>query len=263
MKRGLIFIIIILLGVIAYMYFAGRAGVGQPISEPIEETPSLDPAEDQKPVAIFDSLIDKEIVDENEFLIVNIVYPAFDNKKLSDEVKNVVEGKLRQFKKDINFDNFPAEERARIEQFGYKYTFDAAYKIYQGRGVSTVLLDFSAYTGGAHGSHYLKSINYNKENNRITIGDLFKPETNYLSKLSETSRINLKEQHAQNIDSWAEDGTSPTTDNFSTFYIDSEGMLNIVFQPYQVAPWASGVVEVFIDMETELKDVVSEEFLNQ
>ncbi len=263
MKKALIIVVILLLGVIGYMYFTNRVGEYETSPEPLEDTSPLVPAEDQKPVALYDSFGDKEIKEENEFLIVNIVYPFFDNKKLSDEVEDIVEGELRQFKKDINFDNFPIEEKNRIKEFGYKYTFDGSYEINEGEGLHSIVLDFSTYTGGAHGNHYIRSINYNDAGQRITIGDVFQPETNYLSELSRISRVKLQEKLAENVSSWMEEGTAPITENFSTFYTDSEGMLHIIFQPYQVGPWATGVVDISIDMKSELGSIIDPKYLSE
>jgi hypothetical protein len=262
MKKGLIIVIILLVGVIAYMYFHEKSVVS--VENDTDSEVILDDESDEtiNDRSLFDGEEEKKINEENEFLIVKMSYPAFADSEIGRDVESFVEAELRQFKKDISFDNFPLEEKNRIEQMGYKYTFDSNYKLYEGRGVSTVFLDFSTYTGGAHGGHYLKSMNYNDDGQRITIGDMFMSETNYLTKLSETSRVKIKEKLEDGVGAWADEGTAPTTDNFSTFYTDMEGILHIVFQPYQVAPWAAGVVEISIDMKSELGDIIDPKYLN-
>lgn len=262
MKKGLILTIVLLVGVIAYMYFHKRGDVAE---VPLDtDTDLVLEPEDTGTITklLFNGEVKKEINEENEFLIVKVAYPAFEDENVSKEVLNAVEGELTQFKKDINFDNFPPEERDRIKEFGYKYTFDSAYELKEGKGLHSIILDFSTYTGGAHGNHYIKSFNYNDAGQRITIGDVFSPETNYLTKLSELSRVKIKEKLEDGVGSWADEGTTPTTDNFSTFYTDMEGVLHIVFQPYQVAPWSAGVVEISIDMKSELGDIIDTKYLN-
>ena len=116
--------------------------------------------------------------------------------------------------------------------------------------------------GGAHGGHILRSLNFREGDEQFTIGDVFKPGSGYLATLSKLSRTKLKAALGNELGNWSDDGTTPVTSNFEAFYL-TEGKLHIIFQPYQVAPWASGAPEITIDLASELKDVISSTFLNE
>ena len=255
MKKLLIFVIIVLIGVIIWQ--ATRKGGGEVVEAPQGEETAKDEQNKAETRVVLEGEEERSIVESYEFLDIKVKYPSFKDSKISTEIKDFVEGEIRRFKAEISFEDFPVTERERIKESGYKYIFDGGYEIHEGEGISSIVLDFSTYTGGAHGGHYLKSLNYSSSGEILSIGSLFAPSSGYLSRLSELSRKKLHEALGENLGNWSEDGTAPVTDNFSTFYLTQDGMLNIIFQPYQVAPWSAGVPKVSIDLSAELADILN------
>ena len=57
------------------------------------------------------------------------------------------------------------------------------------------------------------------------------------------------------------EGTKPTKDNYKLFYLNNDGM-TILFAPYQLVPWSSGVITVDIPW-TNLSDIIKDEYQNE
>lgn len=254
-------IIIVLIGVIGFMVFGGKK------DSPVEEIPGtpVAPVVDKTPQSsgpILGREEEKTITESTQYLKVDAKYPSFENDSVSEIVEDFVQAQLAQFKSETNIDGMSQSEKDFLFQNGSKYEFSTTYKIYEAENLSTVLLSISTYTGGAHNSLVLRSLNFNKEGKTITIGDLFEPESNYLSELSSLSRTKLKASLKDNSAEWFTDGTTAVTKNFETFYLTDENMLHIVFQPYQVAAWVAGAPEISINIKTELGDIISGKYLS-
>ena len=64
--------------------------------------------------------------------------------------------------------------------------------------------------------------------------------------MSELTRKKLLEQELPQ--DMVEAGTAPEEENFSTFLLEEDG-LTVYFNPYQVGPWAAGVVTVTLPLK--------------
>ncbi|MCC7469932.1 MAG: DUF3298 domain-containing protein, partial [Bacteroidetes bacterium] len=93
----------------------------------------------------------------------------------------------------------------------------------------------------------------------ISIGSIFTPGSKYLARLSEITRKKLKKEFSNDSANWIDEGTTPITSNFETFYFEDEDVLVLVFQPYQVLAWAEGVQEIQINFK-EIEDILNEEY---
>jgi hypothetical protein len=116
-------------------------------------------------------------------------------------------------------------------------------------GIVTVLFDFDEYTpGAAHPWGVMASINYDTRSQRLlTLSDLFRPDCNYVSRLSEIS-IHELEQHEYAEESAIRHGAGPVKKNFQVFTLtDTELVLH--FQQYQVAAGAVLSEQVSISLE--------------
>ncbi len=205
----------------------------------------------------------REIKSDEQYISIDAKYPKFSDSNISKSVKDFVVSSIASFKIENNIDNLTQTDKDFIFQNGAKYQYNVDYKTYTTDTLGTVVVLMANYTGGAHGNLVVKSLNYNNNSQQLTIGDLFQPESDYLTRLSEISRQKLPAVLGDNIGAWSDDGTAPTSDNFQTFYMKDKNTLNIVFQPYQVAPWVAGSPEISIDIPSELSDIINPQFLNQ
>ncbi|MCW9707016.1 DUF3298 and DUF4163 domain-containing protein [Fodinibius salsisoli] len=132
------------------------------------------------------------------------------------------------------------------------------------------------YTGGAHGNHFYKTVNYdNSGKHFIRLTDLFADST-ALHPVSEYSRKKIVSELTQRISvltdsadstqelsmsslGWINDGTAPDFPFFQHFLLARPGPnghptgLQIFFPPYQVAAYAAGSFDIFVP-ESVFKD---------
>jgi hypothetical protein len=258
MKKLLLGLNIVLIGVVLYLVLGGKKEAVAPSENlPSTEGPKIE--ETKESSEILSGEEEKIIYDNSKYLKIDIKYPAFENKTTSKVIKDFVDNQLEIFKKESSYETLSQDEKDRMDENGSQYEFLITYKTYRTENTASVVFSIYNYNGGAHGGLIIRSLNFKSNDNLFTIGDIFQPESNYLETLSKISRTKLKEKLAENLGSWGDDGTAPITSNFETFYL-TPGKLNIVFQPYQVAPWASGTPEISIDIKNELGGITNKNF---
>ncbi len=116
--------------------------------------------------------------------------------------------------------------------------------------------------GAAHPSHTIDTYIYDYQNKKlVTVSDLFKQGSNYLTVLSKLSKEDLIAQSKQGDmgyvydEAMVTDGTAPRADNFSKILPIKDGLV-IYFDEYQVAAYAAGPQQVTIPYG-KLKDIIS------
>ncbi|MBC8506196.1 MAG: DUF3298 domain-containing protein [Anaerolineales bacterium] len=121
-----------------------------------------------------------------------------------------------------------------------------------GHDVLSVLFVNFFYLGGAHPGSYHWSLNYDfNSGQELTLGDLFIPGSPYLERIAEFCIPQLTEK--LEFDIW-EDGAVPTPENYQVWALTSSGVL-IIFDEYQVAPYAAGPQQVIVPYEI-LSDII-------
>lgn len=112
-------------------------------------------------------------------------------------------------------------------------------------------------SGAAHPFNYTKGFNYNvAKKQQVTLDDVFKPNSSYIERLSEraisTLLIARANQQGNTVDQqqeeWIREGASPKKENFTNWAF-SDNLLIIYFNPYQVAPYAAGIIEAPVPWE--------------
>jgi len=115
-----------------------------------------------------------------------------------------------------------------------------------GHDVLSVLFVNFFYLGGAHPGSYHWSINYDfATGQELSLGDLFIPGSPYLERISDYSIQQLNER--LEFDIW-EDGAEPTLENYDVWALSADGIL-IIFDEYQVAPYAAGPQQVIVPFD--------------
>ncbi len=176
-------------------------------------------------------------------------------------MKNFVADTIAQFKADGNFANLTKKD---IQMMGFdqgrKETLNIVYLI--ASSPRTVSYIFTIYmdTLGAHGNTLFHTFTFDTTTGEsLSIGDLFLPGTDYLGTLSGISRAKLPKIIGEFADtSMIANGTTPEDKNFANFFIDN-GVLDILFSPYQVGPYAIGPQTLRIST-SELSDTLKAEY---
>jgi hypothetical protein len=118
--------------------------------------------------------------------------------------------------------------------------------------VLSVLFQISEYSGGAHPGDFHNSINYNLVSGKvIDLSELFIPGSDYLATMASLSIANLR-QNPYLDDQDIGRGAAPKPENYRLWTITPEGLM-IMFEEYQVGPYAAGPQIIVIPFEA-LKD---------
>lgn len=108
---------------------------------------------------------------------------------------------------------------------------------------ASIMFQHYAYDGGAHGNYTSLPFNYSfKDEKMIGIKDVLGGSQERLETLSQKVRAYLEERNDVFEGAVAE-VSGPQWDNFSTFFLTEDSII-IMYQRYEVAPYASGIVSI-------------------
>lgn len=119
------------------------------------------------------------------------------------------------------------------------------------RGVLSLSLLNYAFTGGAHGNTLQRSLTFDANTGRsYTIGELFKPDSNYQKKLNRIIQAQIKSRKLPLL------GDYPGITADQDFYIADKSLV-VYFPLYAIVPYAWGFpyfpISVF-----EIQDIIDE-----
>ena len=188
---------------------------------------------------------DYKYTEEAPYYAIEARYPAG-----RPVVEAALAASIAQFKEDGNFANLTAED-IQIQGLGpdRKYAYDAEYKTYNAPGYTSYFYTIYQDTLGAHPNGYFLTFVFDKDGNKVALGQLFPNNPNWLEELSLVLSNEVVAQMKQRtgLDDitgavFAE-GLATKEENFQNFVIDGD-MLVVEIPPYQVAAYAAGSFEV-------------------
>lgn len=201
----------------------------------------------------------RTVTEETGLWSVKIFYPVLGNREADASLASAVEKMLAEFKANATDPSkLPGEPKPtwknelRIEYVTSRFSKD----------ILSVRLIVLAFTGGAHPNttNVTKTFDL-RSGKELALADIFREDADYLALLSQVSRDDLAGT-MQNADlNMIQEGTAPREENFQSFMLDEQGM-KLIFDPYQVAPYAAGTQEVYLGW-SRLRDVVRAEFRPQ
>lgn len=155
----------------------------------------------------------------------------------------------------------------QLGQDGRQYALDIAYTATSSPTIDSYVFTIYQDTMGAHPNGTYQTFNFDAATgDRLTISSIFLPNSGFLNRLSTMARASLPATIAseEQIDpsqvdmGMIADGTGPTIDNFSQFYV-ANGQLVIIFPPYQVGPYSLGTVLFPIPL-SQVKNILEPEY---
>lgn len=173
---------------------------------------------------------------------ININYPNDKYYRLNEEICKIIN--------EYRFDFINSLRDYNI-QSNIIYELNMSYEKYEYKNYISYVYNVEEYTGGAHPNHYIFTVIYDKELNKIiSIVDLINVNKNILNRLSILSRNELLSNYAINInDNNLKDmfynGTNPIITNFKNIAFTNEGIL-IIFERYSIAPYYMGEFKIII-----------------
>lgn len=191
---------------------------------------------------------------------IEVNYPSFSGLSdtatesvINSQIQKQMESEVTSFKQEVdqteqNLGNVPQSIQEAINEF--YITFDVVRADDQIVSVQFKVMDYQA--GMDHPNNYNLVFNYDVIGKKqITNAALFAPNADYLSVLSTTTKDLLIKRFSDNpyAGDFINEGTAPTTDNFKLFTIGPRE-LNVIFDPYQVAPYYEGTQIVSLPFNT-------------
>lgn len=170
-----------------------------------------------------------------------MTYPRTEFPVFNKEIKNYVNPLLDEF---MEYGEAPIQP-------DFPYTLDMYYEKYQEKDDITYVFFTSFYLGGAHPNNTIKTITYNKKEDKIiTIDTLIEEYPNLLEILSEESRNILKKYPNfknlnQSMNEMLLEGTKTDRNNFRNFAFSKDGLI-IFFEQYQIAPYSEGSFRITV-----------------
>lgn len=162
------------------------------------------------------------------------------NAVLTSHVKHSYQSylQLKENEKEIKNEDFCKENPSSCN-----YTFNTRYEVkYNAGGVLSILLYDDSYTGGAHGMSVVTSYNFNISSGyKITLNDVLKSKKSYQKVKKYVSDYMLKHP-----DLFFDPTTNDFTINKDTSFNYTKEGIGLVFQEYEIAPYAAGTPSINI-----------------
>lgn len=177
--------------------------------------------------------------------------------ELNQEVKKYAGGIIKSYQSDV----------ASIEDGeNGNEAVDSSYQVVTDNDrLFALRIDTSIVMAGSN--QYTKIYNVDKKTgNTITLNDLFQKDSDYLNRISEEIKKQMKENMEKDsnlqyfLDKDVDDYSFDGIKNDVNFYVNKDGKLTIVFDKYEVAPGYMGIVEFTIPTNV-ISDIAKDGYL--
>lgn len=196
---------------------------------------------------------------EDTSAYVKIYYPqisGLENSEVQEKINSFLESEFMQAKSW--FDDFVADTDYTSEfPPDWVFSFETDFRVsFNSKKFLSIVLDYYEFTGGAHGNYYSVGYNiYTFDGKVVTLTDILK--SNSLQALSEFCSeeiLNMFNSNTLNEAGLFEDELNLSDDQ--DFYIIPDALV-IQFDPYEIAPYAMGSIEVEL-IFSKIKNILKE-----
>jgi len=206
----------------------------------------------------------KAIKYKDEYTEVNIKIPVIEgmeNSELMAQLNQEFEKKALDFKKES--ERITKEVAEESKEQGWPLRTGSVYIEYEAQindnRTMSISVIYYQYTGGAHGNSNKETVNLDLVNEKeLSLRDLFDGSEDYKEIL--TKEI-LKQMNNDKDNLFPETLKDFKASDDLKFYLTDEGIV-FYFNPYEVAPYASGIVEYKISYDS-LRDVLNKNYMQQ
>jgi len=222
-----------------------------------EDTPVA--AEESKTITALEKVIEEE--NSEKKYEINAFYPeinglADEEKQLvvNEEIEKLIIDDIDLFKYSI--DGWDTEGFPELEDIKSIMGTSYGISLMTNNVISIMFYIYEYYSGAAHGLERTQAFNFDiGSRDYIMLGDLFEPDFNYLDFLSCYCVEELKEGPVETWGNIEESGVGPSENSFKNFVLTEDSIV-IFFDPYIVACYAAGIVEVEIPY-SEFRDHIN------
>lgn len=196
---------------------------------------------------------------EDTSAYVKISYPQISglgNSEVQGKINSFLETEFMQAKSW--FDDFVADTDYTSEfPPDWVFSFETDFRVtFNSKDFISVVLDYYEFTGGAHGNYY--SIGYNirtSDGKVLGLSDILKPNSlQALSEFCAEEIMNMFDANSLNEAGLFEDELNISEDQ--DFYIIPNALV-IQFDPYEVAPYAMGSIDVELEF-SKIKNILKD-----
>ncbi|WMJ79850.1 DUF3298 and DUF4163 domain-containing protein [Clostridium sp. MB40-C1] len=185
----------------------------------------------------------KKLVSQDNLLSAELNVPVISgllNFELQKQINSVLERDAISFKDKVSklAKEYDAEEiDPEFKRLPFCVNID--YKVsYNRNNFLSLYIDYYEYTGGAHGSTTRKCYNIDlKTGKLLNLKDIFSKNSNYKEIINET----IKTEIQKNPEKYFEESFQGIVDD-QCFVVEGNDLV-IYFQQYEIAPYASGILE--------------------
>ncbi|WP_190279564.1 DUF3298 and DUF4163 domain-containing protein [Ornithinibacillus gellani] len=189
-----------------------------------------------------------ELIEEKESYKITFSFPRFSIPEIDALVAEPMQKEFEEEVKRIkeNAENLSEEEKELESQ--YQSLFDVSFSepVITDEFISILFNDY-IYGGGVHGDYGVTGFNFDIQKKRVIQLEDVIQDMNKLDKLAEKTLEKLiqKEVVIPNGSYFdiAEESTKPDPKNYANFTLTTDGII-FYFNPYAVAPYAAGLIEV-------------------
>ncbi len=195
-------------------------------------------------------------------VVVNIHYPILsgaseaDNQAFNNAVQTVEDEVVADFLAGLAENNIEAAPNTaeQISSCLGGYTI-----LHASTRIVSLTLDFSNYvSGAAHPISFQHTLNYDFDTHKVlSLADLFIPDSDYLNRIAGYAQQDLTAREML----FYPEGAAAEAQNYQSWVLSNEG-LTVLFDVYQVAPYAAGPQQVTIPFEA-LADMLQPTALEQ
>lgn len=232
-KKQLALFTIAVLALVAFIVIGFRtSGTADPEAtqdQPVDVATALWPSREVEKVSV-----------DQKTTYANITgsYPKTASDSITMYFKSFAEEQVGQFLDDTSW---AGEVQSAASD---NLTLDITYKSVQSSTVQTYIFTVNSYTGGAHGLQFRKTFSFNKEGQLLTLSNLFSNGFDGLPTFAKAVQKELLKRPGAQAD-WIADGAGAKEENYRSFVVTDTG-ITILFDPYQVAPWSDGAIDISI-----------------
>ncbi len=214
-----------------------------PVMPLVSATPEPSPTVEDSPGLKLITRIQDEFM-ETPAAVINLRFPGLSGASIKIDafnrfVEDIVMHEAGTFRDDLGeWEDYP-------DMLSVPSTFVSGYSVYSANpSLVSLKLEFVIYfAGAAHPFSYTRTVNYDMKNDAgYSLEDVFNPGSDYLGFLSAYCEQELAIDLGE---AFFKEGLAPVDENFQSWGLTREGLV-IEFDPYQVAPYASGPQHVLI-----------------
>lgn len=253
MKYSPIHTICAVLSVLACLSCGGNSSTSSPDFEKltVEKTVSIDNGKDAPQCHVHLEVLQAKNATNEVGRQINdaVVQKIFDMEDLSP--KAAADSFANTYTRDYRKNMAPLyrEDRADAKKHPwYEYRYVVSTEVRDnGDGVTNYLITLDYYEGGAHGITQLLTMNFdNQTGRRVTLTDVFGAD--YEAQLTEQLLTALlKKTGDRNLEALHQHGYLYSMDMFvPENYIIGDDRVTFIFNPYEIAPYSEGRIELEI-----------------